>query len=500
VDRGASCAFLGVPYGAPPVRWKPPQPAAPWAPATLNAVTAPPNCPGFSAATGQPQGNEDCLKVIIWTPDPIPAAPAPVIVWLHPGAFVAASANLPASNGQKFVEQTGAIVVATNYRLGPFGFLAHAALTAEDPGYESSGNYGLLDQRAALAWVRAHVAAFGGDANNVTLSGSSAGAASAGLHMVSPGSTGLFDRAIVQSGAPTFRWKTREDAEAQGQDFAEALGCSSAADVLACLRSRTRDQILRALPIAADQVLEGQRVQWSTVVDGLDIPDQPRHLLESGAFHRVPVIVGTNRDEGWPFVDRSFPGGLTDEQYTAILETEFVSDAGAVEATYPTADYESPKAALAAIVGDVEFVCEARRFARAIERTGTPVFEYSFDYEVGPVAQDRVIHGLEVNLLFGNNFGPPSNHVLNDADMTLFRAMSGYWARFAASGNPNADDDAIVRWPAYKHPTGQGRGADKYLVLDGNIRESKRLKESSCEFWEPFNFRSVIGAVPAAMP
>jgi para-nitrobenzyl esterase len=498
VDRGASCAFLGVPYAAPPIRWKPPQPAAPWAPATLNAVTAPPNCPGFSAATGQPQGSEDCLRVIIWTPDPIPSAPAPVIVWLHPGAFVAASANLAAANGQKFVEQTGAIVVAANYRLGPFGFLAHSALTAEDPAYPSSGNYGLLDQRAALAWVRTHISAFGGDSNSVTLAGSSSGALSAGLHLVSPGSTGLFDRAILQSGTPTFRFKTTAEAGEQGDSFAAALGCSASPDVLACLRSKTRDQVLRALPIDADQILEGRRVQWGPVVDGVEIPDQPRQLFESGVFHRVPVIVGTNRDEGWPFVDRSFSNELTSEQYTALLETEFGAESGAVAAMYQ--GLGSPKATLAAIVGDVEFVCEARRVARAIERTGTPVYQYSFDYEVDPIAQDRVNHGLEVNLLFGNNFGPPSNYMLNDADLTMFRRMAGYWARFAASGNPNSEDETVVHWPAFKHPTGHGRGADKYLVLESDIHERQRLHEAACDFWEPFNFRSVIGAVPAATP
>ena len=134
-DRGASCAFIGVPYAAAPVgplRWRPPQPAPPWAPATLNAVTAS-SCPAFSVATGLPAGNEDCLKLNIWTPEPLPSSLAPVIVWLHPGAFVAASANLASANGQRFAEQTGAVVVAVNYRLGPFGFLATVPLPQRIP-------------------------------------------------------------------------------------------------------------------------------------------------------------------------------------------------------------------------------------------------------------------------------------------------------------------------------------------------------------------------------
>ena len=162
VDRGSSCAFLGIPFAAPPIgnlRWKSPQPAAAWAPAVLNATAAPPACAQLNSATGQPMGSEDCLKLNIWTPNPPPRAAA-VIVWLHPGSFVAASANYPPQDGQNLAAQTGAIVVAPNYRLGPFGFLGHSALSSEGAG---AGNYGLLDQRAALEWVRDHIAAFGGD-------------------------------------------------------------------------------------------------------------------------------------------------------------------------------------------------------------------------------------------------------------------------------------------------------------------------------------------------
>src|SRR5262249_9592377 len=152
----------------------------------------------------------------IWMPKRTPPAPAPVIVWIHTGGFVAASANLPTHNGQKLAEQYGVVVVAPNYRLGPFGFLAHSALTNENPDYRSSGNYGLLDQRAALIWVRNNIGLFGGDPNNVTIGGQSAGSHSVSLHMISPGSGGLFHRAVMESGYASIRWKTREEAESQG--------------------------------------------------------------------------------------------------------------------------------------------------------------------------------------------------------------------------------------------------------------------------------------------
>jgi para-nitrobenzyl esterase len=347
---------------------------------------------------------------------------------------------------------------------------------------------------------------------------------SVSLHLVSPGSAGLFDRAIIQSGAATYRWPDRLEAEAQGARLAAALGCTDEAQVLPCLRSRSRDQILLALPVGQDQIVEGQRVQWLPNIDGLELPDQPKQLYESGAFSRVPVVIGTNRDEGWPFVDRSFPGDVTIDQYEAILAGEFAADADTIQAKYSVDRFASPKDALARLVGDVEFVCEARRLARSIARTKTPIYLYSFEYEVDAVAPDRVIHGLESNLLFGNNFGPPSNYVLVAPDLALFDVMSGYWTRFAATGNPNLSSvnpavsvAGAVRWPRFRHsrartPRGNQhsfaahvravgrRGADGHLVLDSNTRQDRHLRRAACDFWEPYSFRSVVGSVPASQP
>ena len=501
LDRGASCAFLGVRFAAPPTgsfRWARPLPAAPWAPATFMATIAPPACAQLSAANGQPTGVEDCLMLNIWTPNPLPGSGAPVVVWFHGGGFVNASANFAPQNGQNLAALTGAIVVAPNYRLGPFGFLRHSALVAEDT---AAGNYGLLDQRAAIEWVRDHIAAFGGDPNNVTIAGQSAGANSVSLHLVAPGSAGLFQRAIMQSGTASFRLRTAADAHAQSTEFAAALGCSgSDAAVLACLRLKSQNQVLAARPPNQfEQFTETGRTQWTPIVDGIEIPDQPRHLYEQGAFSRVPVLLGENRDEGWTVVNRSFPADLTVGQYEIAVETEFGADGSLVLAKYPASDYASPKDALARLVGDVEYTCEANRVAALIERTKTPVFLYSFEYEVDPVALDRVVHGLEVNFVFGNNYGPPlfAPYTLGTTDVALFHVMSGYWTRFMRSGNPNTDDPNVTHWPAFKHPAGTGRGSDKYLTFDVGIREGKRQREAYCDFWQPFFFRSTSGAVPA---
>ncbi len=503
-DRGSTCAFLGVPFATPPtgsLRWKAPRPAAAWAPAIFNASSAP-TCAQLSVATGQPTGVEDCLTLNIWTPNPLPSAGAPVIVWLHPGGFVNASANFAPQNGQNLAALTGAIIVAPNYRLGPFGFLRHEALASED---SAAGNYGLLDQRAALVWVRDHIAAFGGTRSNVTLAGQSAGAHSVSLHLVAQGSGGLFHRAIMQSGTASFRMRTAANAHQQGAEFAAALGCTStdAAVVLACLRGKSQNQVLNARPPGQfEEFRETGRTQWTPIVDGVEIPDQPRYLYERGQFNQVPVLLGANRDEGWTFVSRSFPGIVTDDQYQAALETEFGVDATAIRAAYPTDGVVSPKDALARLVGDAEYVCEANRLARLVERTKTPVFLYSFEYEVDPVVLDRVVHGLEVNFVFGNNYGPPlfAAYALAPAELALFRTIAGYWTRFAKTGDPNTDDPTVVHWPAFKHPSGAGRGADKYLILDGNIREEKRQREAECAFWDPFFLRSITGAVPASAP
>jgi para-nitrobenzyl esterase len=193
---------------------------------------------------------------------------------------------------------------------------------------------------------------------------------------------------------------------------------------------------------------------------------------------------------------------MTADQYETTVTTEFGLDAGAVLAMYPVSASPSPKDALVRLVGDVEYTCEARRVARLIERTKTPVFLYSFERQIDAVVPDRVAHGMDVNFVFGNDYGPPlfPAYALTGDDLTLSQQMRGYWTRFAATGNPNSEDPAVVHWPAFKHPAGQGRGSDKYAILDLTIQEGLRLHEAACDFWTPYSFRSVTGAVPAAAP
>ncbi len=512
-DQGASCAFLGIPFAASTAnanRWRPPQPVAPWT-TPLNVVSTPTTCPLINGTTLQ--GSEDCLKLNLWVRNPMPAGGAPVIVWIHTGAFTAASANFHGSKGQRIAEETGVIVVEANYRLGAFGFLAHSSLEAEDPARPSTGNYGLLDQRAALQWVRDNIAQFGGDPTNVTLAGTSAGGQSVGLHMVSPGSVGLFQHAIVESAYPTTRWATRDAGVAEGSTFATNLGCTNPATVVACMRAATRDQVLLARPLGTQQVVDQtNRAFWEPIVDGVVIPDQPRTLFEQGEFAHIPAIVGTTRDEGWGFVTRSFPTGVSVAQYEAWVASEFGSAAASVLAMYPAASFSSPDEALARVVGDGQFVCESRRLADLIadgglrgrgphperdtgKREKAPVFMYSYDYLLPDLSPTHVIHGVESNIIFGNNYQTPTfaaNHALTATDLALHTVMASYWSLFAAVGDPNGI--APTSWLEYR------KNHDNYLIFSSVLGSGVDQRADACAFWSQFFFGTMLGSAPAAVP
>ena len=274
----------------------------------------------------------------------------------------------------------------------------------------------------------------------------------------------------------------------------------------ACMRSASRDRVLQALPLGPRQIVEDPtRVDWGPVVDGVEIPDQPRELYRRGLFSRVPAIIGVNGDEGWTFVDRSFPGGLDVIQYERTVRTEFGMDATAVLNLYPAGLFSTPKDALARVTADVEFVCEARRVARALDHDGAPVYLYSFEYPLEGVTSGRAFHGLESNFLFGNSFvagsvpGVTVARALTSADLVIYDAMSTFWRRFMETGDPNPRG-VPVQWPAYD-PLASGSvvdpsQSDRHFVFANRLGVASYLRDSQCNFWEPFFFRSALGVVP----
>jgi len=470
--------YRGIPYAAPPTgarRWRPPAPVSPW--------TSPRDCTRFGPVCPQPQQHllsrifredvarqsEDCLYLNVWT-----AArrgeKRPVMVWIHGGGFVIGAGSLRTYDGTNLA-RAGVVLVTINYRLGPLGFLAHPALSAESPR-RVSGNYGLLDQIAALRWVHRNIAAFGGDPGNVTIFGESAGAVSVGCLLVSPMAKGLFHRAVMESGTAFHLHTGLRDgflsAEAQGEAIARAAGAESAED----LRRLTPEELLRA---AKPRVgLLGKGRPMGPVIDGWVIPDAPARLMAAGKFHHVPVIIGTNADEGTLFVSQAPRIGPVGYRWTVRLL--FPDAADELLDLFPPPEEGETRRALLPLVTLAAFAAPARLTARFIARTGAPAFLYHFT-RVAPRLKSLGLgatHGIEIPYVFGT-FGPAFG--ADDTDRRLSRAMMTYWTGFARTGTPRGD--SLPVWPRYD------RSEDRCLELGDEIRIRTGLHREACDLLDP---------------
>ena len=472
-------AFLGIPYAAPPVgdlRWKSPAPHAAFGETFAAKTKGRPCTQGKTLGDGlDTKSGEDCLTLNVWTPERPTAANLPVLVWIHGGGFTIGSGSDSMYDGLVFAEQTGTVVVTINYRLGPLGFLALPELEAEDKAHGSSGAYGLEDQRAALEWVKANIAAFSGDPSRVTVFGESAGGISTCAHIVSPPSAGLFQRAIIESG-PCDSALPKDEAHTQGATYVEALGCTGAPDVLACLRGKTAEEALLALPGGGD-FLFGDGPKWYPMVDGYNLPDRQGKLLESGQFQKVPTILGTNADEGSLFFELNNTM-VPDEAAFITLVDKVVPGKGAEVLThYPVATYGSAKAAAIAAVGDAGFICQTRRTARALTKAGVSACLYHFTYAppdslLGPIGS---FHAAEVKYVLGNA-SLLSPAAMTDEELAMSASIQGYWSRHAANGDPNGG--GAFEWPAYD------AAKDENLGIDVAITKQAALKSELCDWWD----------------
>ncbi len=476
---GSACSFLGIPYAAPPVgpnRWRPPQPAAAWTAPRESVIGS--SCPQLPFPFfGAPSSDEDCLYLNVFVPNPPPAKPAPVMVFVHGGGFIVGAGSSPLYDGANLASATGAIVVTFNYRLGAFGFLSNAALRAEDASHPSAGNYGLEDQIAALEWVQANAASFGGDPRQVTLFGESAGGTSMFLHLVSPKSQGLFERVIVESGWAPYGSPVRpmSAADQEGAAFATALGCTDDASLMACLRGKSVTDVLHALPTKLDGFQSRQGADWLPVVDGDFLPDDPMKLFASGAFAKVPVLLGNNTNEGSIFLN----GNTTivdDPSYLAFEEVQYPGHGADVVAKYPPSSYAgSYLDAAAEAFTDGSLVCPTRRIARAIVAAGMPAYRYRFAHALTNflIPNLGAFHASELLFVFGNPLGGTR---LTDEEAPLSQTMMGYWGSFAAASDPNGNGRAP--WPAYDaaHETD--------MVLDLTPSTEDQYKRDACDFWD----------------
>lgn len=474
--------FLGIPYAAAPVgdkRWQPPEPPPAWR-GVRDATRPGAQCAQASALPGAvPSEAEDCLFLNVFAPTrPAASHARPVMVWIHGGGFVGGAGD--PFDARRLATQGDVVVVTINHRLGIFGFFGHPALP-------DGGAFGFQDQVAALKWVKRNAAAFGGDPNNVTVFGESAGGMSACALLTSPAAKGLIQRAIVQSGPCFLRWPKNSwfpsersatpyvpssETQARGRDVAAKLGCDDSATALDCLRRRTPGELLKWT------MLFGQITYGGPV-----LPTDPAKAVRSGQVLDIPVMIGTTHDE-----HRSMAAGrereapVTPERYVTFLKASFDGRADAIAAAYPASEFAKPVLAWSAVGTDAAWACPMLNTARALA-AHVPTYTYEFAEPTPPNPGFRLPPGVPIGsahateLAFLFDF-PPKPSELTTAQAKLGDEMIGYWSRFAATGDPNGA--GAPRWPRFSATAVEVM----QLRSDGEgVRLSDGWRDHRCDFW-----------------
>jgi carboxylesterase type B len=444
IDLGETYAFLGIPYAestAGARRWTAPVPKAAWTD-VLRATAYGAECPQNSATPRALPQSEDCLSLNVWRPKTTAGSNLPVLVFIHGGAYVVGSSGggerLPSNpdqslyDGAYLAQSQGIVVVTLNYRLGALGFLAGSA--------GLTGNYGIMDQQLALAWVRDNIAAFGGDPTRVTISGESAGAGSVGVHLLSaPASKPLFRAAIMQSNPIGLPFRNLSEAKRTGDYFLFAVGCFYAARPLECLRAKPVEALLKAQasPLINLPVLEFglySLITWSPVVDGRVVTQAPLASAAAGGLDK-PTIIGTNTEEGILFTGTN---AISRNLYRAALGKLYsLGQIDAIEALYPPINGDN-RATLGRIATDAFFYCPNRFVSLQAK---APVYSYLFTFATdavnvfpnNPLCKGKACHGQELPFAF-NTLGISSD--ITDADRAVGKAMTDDWGAFVRDLKP----------------------------------------------------------------
>ena len=453
--------FLGIPYAAGPVgslRWRPPTPAPNYS-GTLNATSYGASC--YAAEENAPVfgvQSEDCLNLNVWTAANDTTQKLPVMVWIYGGGFQFGSSSQPNYNGTNFARES-VILVSFNYRLGVLGFLALPELDQEGT---NSGNFGLQDQVAAMHWVKANIAQFGGDPDNVTIFGESAGAHSVGLLLASNLTSGLFNKAILESGA---YWDSEhgsiesfQDARQKGDQFEQKLGATTVAE----LRSLPATTINNAA--LWNSSTDPGITAFAPSIDNYVVTKVPAATFSQGQTQKIPILAGFNLDEEFLFLPRALPHSTT-QQYAQSVDVFFAGEAIEALQLYPGSTQAQANNSADIIIGDLvirEQTWEALDSqARNSDQT---CYGYYFTYTsaYSPLAA----HTAEVSFVFGNlgpnpifgTVAPPSS-----ADVALSRTIMSYWTNFARTGNPNSGVEGLVQWPTYSS------GGNNFLQIGNTI-------------------------------
>ncbi|MFF4319259.1 carboxylesterase/lipase family protein [Streptomyces sp. NPDC001568] len=474
-DRDGAQEFLGVPYAAPPVgaaRLRAPGAAPRWS-GVREAVRQAPACLQFSpfGLRDPAAADEDCLYLDVYRPrDARPGARLPVILWMHGGAYSQGTGTQ--FGGRTTAGLTQSVVVSINYRLGQLGYLGLPELGAEN--VHRSGSFGLMDQIAALRWTRENIGAFGGNPENVTISGQSAGSGSVCALLAAPSAAGLFHRAVLQSGPCSLPGTPdAARAEAQAREFAVAVGCTEAARIARCLRAASGAAMVeaaRTLPTSGP-----------ASGDGL-LPIAPARAIGSGAWNKVPVLIGSTRSEARFFVALTQPH-LTAEQYAAQVLARYGAAGPEVLARYPVADHGSPYLALSAVMTDSTFACHtawtAGRFAAHV-----PTYAYEFDDPNSPTLAGAQVPGLDqsnshsAELAYLHDF-TMGDRPLSPDQVALATGMKRYWGAFARFGAPFVPGSAV--WPRAGATPG---GASVLTLTPGATGTSTSFEaDHQCAFW-----------------
>jgi para-nitrobenzyl esterase len=458
--------YKGIPFAAPPVgdlRWKAPKPAASWQDVRLATQFSPTCSQSPYARTSiyysEPQPtSEDCLYLNVWTAAKSAREKRPVMVWIHGGALTRGSGSLPTYDGEALAKK-GVVLVTVNYRLGLFGFFAHPELTKESDR-NSSGNYALLDQIAALEWVQKNIAAFGGDPQRVTIFGESAGSWSVNYLMATPLAKGLFHRVIGESGGVFGLMQKLADVEASGKKFAAAAGADSI-------------QALRAKP-AADLMKTAGAESFPPNVDGWLFPEDVYTIFAKGKQNDVPLLAGSNADEG-KSLTLATPSA---ESFIQQSRRRFGDKTDEFLKLYPAGSNDEAKASGYASFRDLVFGWQMRTWARMATKTGkSKTYLYYFSrVPPGPTsAQYGSYHASEIAYVFQNLLPP---RPWEDADRKLSDAMSTYWVNFATTGDPNGK--GLTKWPKYDEKT------DLALELGDTIAPLPALHKPALDFLDGY--------------